>query len=61
MVIVSVGAWGSSGPCNSFEDRVLAFSIAVKGYNKPEKLAVVFARQAGSTSAVMIEWCVSGS
>lgn len=43
----------------SFEDRVLAFSIVVKGC-KPEKLAVVIASQAGNTSAVIIEWCVSG-
>lgn len=43
----------------SFEDRVLAFSIAVKEC-KPEKLAVVVASQAGNTSAGMTEWCLSG-
>lgn len=42
----------------SLEDRVLAFSVVVKGC-KPEKLAVVVARQAGDTSAVMTEWSVS--
>lgn len=42
----------------SLEDRVLAFSIVVKGC-KPEKLAVIIASQAGNTSAVMTEWSVS--